>query len=86
MKKLLIGCVFIAAAFAIRASSGDTAKAISDNMNVPTYHFRDTVPKDTTRKDSFFSPSVAYRLQRDTLPRDTTKKDTTFQALAFNSR
>ncbi len=84
MKKLLTACVVIVSAFAIQASASDNTKALCDKMNVSASHFLDTLPKDTTKKDTMFSSAVAYRLVRDTTPRDTTKKDSTFSSLAFN--
>ena len=84
MKKLLTACFVIVFAIAIQASATDNTKALSDRMKVYSHQFLDTIPKDTTKKDTMFSSAFAYRIASDTMPRDTIRKDSSFQAFAFN--
>ena len=75
MKKLLIACIVIVFALGIQAYTTDNTKALSDRMKVCLAALSDTVPSDTSKKDSLQHGVFAYNVS-DTVPADTTKKDT----------
>src|SRR5579875_3641159 len=80
MKKLLIGCAFVLSAAAIHATGNDNTKALSDKWNIAENVSADTLPKDTTKKDSLQYGAFAYNV-KDTVPKkDTTRKDTMFSS------
>lgn len=85
MKKLLLGIAFIFAIAVMYAASNDRSKMGSDNM-ILAYRYSDTVPTDTTKKDSTLQYGLLSYNVADTVPKDTTKKDTMFaSAVAYRS-
>ena len=84
MKKLLTGFALLFVAAMIHAAGNDHSKAMGDKMMLTAVTFNDTVPTDTTKKDSLQYGLLAYNV-KDTVPTDTTKKDTTFaSAVAYH--
>ncbi len=83
MKKLLTACIVLASALAIHASASDNTKALCDKMNAGVSIYTDTVPSDTSKKDSLIYGTFVYNVN-DTVPADTSKKDTMFaSAVAY---
>ncbi len=83
MKKLFIGFAFLFTAAMIHATGNDQSKALGDKMMLTSMTTNDTVPTDTTKKDSLQYGLLSYNLN-DTVPTDTTKKDTMFaSAVAY---
>src|SRR5690242_20136474 len=82
MNKIIIAAALLLSVAVISATSGDRTKQFSDMAYVSPAHY-DTVPADTTKKDTTSSFALLSYNVTDTVPADTTKKDTT-ASLAYN--
>ncbi len=82
MKKILIAAALLVSVAAIKATGGDRTKQFNDNSYTAVYN--DTVPTDTSKKDTARFSLAGYNVT-DTVPKDTTKKDTMFApSFAYN--
>ena len=82
MRKLFIAAALLLSVAAISTVRNDRTKQFSDMAYVSVPSHNDTVPADTTKKDSASFGLLSYNVM-DTVPSDTTKKDTT-SSLAYN--